>query len=245
MHLAWKRPLDHIDFKRLKKVGPRPTILIMKALLTSLAVCGIAGMAQGHPHVFVDTGIEVIFNDQQQVSAVKVTWAYDEFYSLFIAEDFGVDKDGDGSITQEEAAKLAGFDANWIEGFEGDTYLTMGGEKLGLSGPLQPTATMFEGRIVTTHVRELDEPVTVSGNHLSVKPYDPTYYSAYYVTLPVKLSENSPCAFAQIEPDIDGELARMQSFLLTLDANADLEENDIPLMGEAFATEIRVTCPAS
>ena len=39
--------------------------------------------------------------------------------------------------------------------------------------------------------------------------------------------------------------ARMQAQLLRLDANADLEENDIPLMGGEFATEILVTCPAS
>ena len=47
----------------------------------------------------------------------------------------------------------------------------------------------------------------------------------------------------RIEPDIAGGLAQMQAQLLRLDANADLEENDIPLMGGAFATEILVTCP--
>ena len=51
------------------------------------------------------------------------------------------------------------------------------------------------------------------------------------------------CQISRIDPDIDGQLAQMQAFLLTLDADYDLEENDIPLVGENFATEIFVSCP--
>ena len=59
----------------------------------------------------------------------------------------------------------------------------------------------------------------------------------------VTVSGPASCQMDRIDPDIDGQLAQMQAFLLTLDADYDLEENDIPLVGENFATEIFVSCP--
>ena len=50
------------------------------------------------------------------------------------------------------------------------------------------------------------------------KPFDETYYTAYEVTRPVTVSGPSTCLSNVIDPDIDGQLAQMQAFLLTLDA---------------------------
>jgi len=166
-------------------------------------------------------------------------------YSLLLAEDLGLDRDGDGTLTEAEEAKLSGFDANWVEGYNGDLELTLEDQVLALSGPLEPTSRMVEGRIVSTHLREVAGEPSISGDTLIVKAYDPTFYTDYQITLPVKITGNSACSFEKYVPDIEGELAKMRAFLLTLDADADLEENDIPLMGERFATEIRVTCPSS
>ena len=83
----------------------------------------------------------------------------------------------------------------------------------------------------------------MSASALSAKAFDETYYTAYEVTRPVTVSGPATCQVNRIEPDIDGQLAQMQAFLLTLDADYDLEENDIPLVGENFATEIFVSCP--
>lgn len=201
--------------------------------------------ALAHPHIFIDTGLEVIFGGNGKVTHVKVTWVYDDFYSLLLAEDFGIDQDGDGALTEEEEVKLQGFDANWVEGYNGDLEVKLDGQVQTLSGPLEPTATMIKGRIVSTHLREISGTPMIGGDVLSVKAFDPTFYTAYEINLPVILRDDPSCEFQRIEPNIDDELAKMQAFLLTLDANADLEENDFPLLGERFATDIRVTCPNS
>ena len=212
---------------------------------TFLAIAMSSAPALSHPHIFIDAGLEMRINDDGQLTHIKVTWAYDDFYSLLVAEDRGFDQDGDGELTEAEQAQLAGFDANWIPGYNGDLVVRVDGKDMKLSGPLQPTGRMVEGRIVTTHLREVSGAPKVSGDALSVKAFDETYYTAYDLTLPVKIVGGDGCEIKRIEPDLDNELSRMQTLLLSIDANADLEEMDFPMLGEAFATDVRVVCPAS
>lgn len=221
----------------------RPIFAIMR-WMTALLACCLPFSATAHPHVFIDTGLEFIVDDEGNLTHVRVTWAYDEFYSLLVLEDMKLDQDGDGILTDGEEQILSGFDAQWVEGYNGDLVMQAGDKPIALSGPLEARATTEDGRIVTTHLRKVEGgPVPVLG--LSAKPYDETFYTAYEVTRPVTVSGPESCQVERFEPDIDGELAQMQAFLLTLDADYDLEENDIPLVGERFATEIRVSCPAT
>ncbi|WP_237212545.1 DUF1007 family protein [Ruegeria lacuscaerulensis] len=195
-----------------------------------------------HPHVFIDTGLEFIVDEAGQLTHVRVTWAYDEFYSLLILEDMKLDQDADGILTEDEQQLLSGFDAQWVEGYNGDLVVLSDGATVALSGPLEPQATTEDGRVVTTHLRAV-EGGAVPVLALSAKAFDETFYTAYEVTRPVTVSGPATCEVNRVEPDIDGQLAQMQAFLRTLDADFDLEENDIPLVGENFATEIRVSCP--
>ncbi len=223
--------------------GPKPYLSHMRWILTLFTFC-LPVPVLAHPHVFIDTGLEFIVDDAGNLTHVRVTWAYDELYSLFELEDRKLDQDGDGILSESEQAFLAGFDAQWIEGYNGDLVVRADGQIIPLSGPMEPTATTDNGRIVSTHLRAVEgEPVAAAA--LSAKAFDETYYTAYEVTRPVTVSSNLTCQIERTDPDIDGQLAQMRAFLLTLDANYDLEENDIPLVGESFATEIRVSCPST
>ncbi len=57
-------------------------------LLCSL---GLAGPALAHPHVFIDTAIEAIMSPDGRVDAIRISWTYDEFYTLMILEERGLD----------------------------------------------------------------------------------------------------------------------------------------------------------
>ncbi len=65
--------------------------------------------AEAHPHVFIDAGVEVIFDAEGRAEALRVTWIYDEFYSLMIAEERGLDPDYDGTATPDKTAGIVGF----------------------------------------------------------------------------------------------------------------------------------------
>lgn len=201
--------------------------------------------ALAHPHVFIDAGFAIVIDESGALTHVRTTWAYDEYYTLLISEDLNIDQDYDGVLTAEESARLTGFDMQWIEGFNGDLEATLDGTPITLSGPLEPTATILKGRIVTTHLRRVESSPLLTGRSLSLKPYDPTYYTAYSVTLPVTITGGNACTIEALEPDIDAALEEMRQQLLRLDKNADLEENGFPEVGAEFATDVRVSCPAS
>jgi ABC-type uncharacterized transport system substrate-binding protein len=201
--------------------------------------------ALAHPHIFVDFGLEVILDETGQLEAVKVTWAYDALYSLLITEEYELDPDGDAVLTPEEEAKLSGFDMRWVPGFNGDLVGLLGDARLTFSGPQSPTAMMSEGRIVTTHIRQVEGTPKVTGQALSFKPYDPTFYTAYDVRLAINVTGMIGCMISKEEPDLDREMQKLQGELSNLGRDQNAVEMGFPEVGEAFATQIQVSCAGS
>lgn len=212
---------------------------------TALALFLAAATPLGaHPHIFVDVGLEAVTDDAGQLTHIKVTWAYDALYSLLITEDRGLDLDGDAVLTPEEEADLTGFDMQWVPGFNGDLVARLDEVPLSLGKPEDPTAVMREGRIVTTHLRAVEGTPALAGTLLSMKPYDATFYTAYDVTMGVGVQGMDGCMITKQEPDIDQEMQRLQNQLAQLGRDQDAIEMGFPEVGEAFATEVRITCAA-
>ena len=141
--------------------------------------------AAAHPHVFVDVALRFQDDGAGNLTGVEVTWSYDDFFSLLIFADMGLDPDGDGQLTEAELKRLWGFDlVEWPEGFEGDLYIHAGGQKIALDHPVPTGIRVEAGRIVATHTRSFG-PVPADG--LRVEPYDPTYYVDYTLAGPVTL----------------------------------------------------------
>ena len=82
----------------------------MKYPLASLLCLALATPLGAHPHIFVDTKLEVLVDAEGRLTHLRITWAYDEFYSLLVTEDRGLDPDYDGVLTDAEIASLNGFD---------------------------------------------------------------------------------------------------------------------------------------
>ncbi len=213
----------------------------MKRLLLCTALM-VPSTAAAHPHIFIETGLEAIVDAQGRLTHVRVTWKYDEFYSLLVTEDMQLDQDYDGVLTAAEEASLSGFDMNWDAGYYGDLVAILGDTDLALSRPQDFTAQMVNGQVITTHLRAVDGAPKVVGTELVLRPYDETFYSAYDVTLPVKVTGWDACLISKFEPDIDSELEAMQAQLAELDANSDPEDAGLPNIGEKFATDVRILC---
>ncbi|MEM5541518.1 DUF1007 family protein [Sulfitobacter sp. AS92] len=215
----------------------------MKYPLVTAALLACATPLGAHPHIFVDTGLEVIVDAEGRLTHLRITWAYDEFYSLLVTEDRGLDPDYDGVLTETEVASLNGFDMQWVEGFNGDTVLLNGTEEVALSGPQEVTTTFSEGRIITTHLRAVEGDVP-DAKGLVIKPYDPTYYTAYEVASKVGIEGNDNCRARVKMPDMSADLRALQADLSALDANTDPGDVGLPEIGEALANEVVITCAA-
>src|SRR6056297_1340708 len=196
-----------------------------------------ATVAGAHPHVFVDVGLEFRADAQGRMTGVEVTWRYDDFFSLLILADMGLDPDGDGQLTDDELARLKGFDLEtWPEGFEGDLYIHADGGKVALDHPVPTGVRMEEGRIVATHTRSFG-PVAADG--LRVEPYDPTYYVDYTLTGPMILPEG--CAHDITEPDLDESQRAFRDMVAELSAEEQYAGVEV---GNIFSDVLVVSCPA-
>jgi ABC-type uncharacterized transport system substrate-binding protein len=214
---------------------------MLRTLLPVLVLA--AGPALAHPHVWVDTGVEVILNDRNEATGVRITWTYDDLYSLYIVGDMGLDPDWDGKLTPEEADRLAGFDMKWDAGFAGDTYALIRGAALELSGPSDWTASYDGAKITSTHLRTFAAPVPVGAEPLILQAYDPGYYVAYSIPEDAVVTGGKGCSAQVFVPDMDEAQQKLMDALAEYTPDVDLEA-EFPAVGANFAEEVRVTCAA-
>jgi ABC-type uncharacterized transport system substrate-binding protein len=217
------------------------------AKLRTLCVAALLGAplaVQAHPHIFVDATVEAIFDDQGRVEAVRIGWTYDEFISLSIIESQTLDPDYDGVLTPEALAALSGFDMDWDADFAGDTYLTQDGAALALDGPSDWTAGYADGKVSSTHVRRLADPVDATETPLVIKTYDPGFYTAYTVIGTPALTGRDDCKAEIFTPDTDAADQALLSALAQLPTTADIEIA-YPEVGATYAQEMRITCSAA
>ncbi|MEI4233065.1 DUF1007 family protein [Roseovarius sp. D22-M7] len=213
---------------------------MIRRICLTLAPCLLLpfGGAGAHPHVFVDVGLRFEADGRGNLTGVEVTWRYDDFFSLLILSDMGLDTDGDGVLTEAERARLKGFDLEeWPEGFEGDLYIHRGGEKITLDHPVPTGVKLEDGRIVATHRRGFG-PVPADG--LRVEPYDPTYYVEYTLAGPVELP--GACDHAIREPDLDASQRAFREMIAELSAE---EAYDGVEVGNLFSDVMVISCSAS
>lgn len=216
----------------------------MRRISLALTLTLLPSAMLAHPHMFLDTTIQVMFNDAGQVGAVRITWVYDDLSSLQYIADLGLDMDGDGTLTAQEKAKLTGFDMNWDPGFPGDSYALLGGVNLGLSRPRDATADYKDGRIITSHIRDLAAPVPLTkGQELTLQVYDPGFYAAYSITGAGLIYAATPraCSAQIFAPDRDAADVALLAALAEYSADQDIEA-DFPAIGAAYAEEVRVSC---
>lgn len=208
----------------------------------ALGLC--APSAHAHPHIFIDSGVEAVFDDQGRVTALRISWAYDDFYSLLMIEDMGLDPDGDSILTPEEQSKLSGFDMDWDADYDGDLYVLAGAEAVTMGRPMAFDARYEEGIITSTHMRQLATPLAPGVDGLVVQIYDSGFYTAYRINAGAVLT-GAPqgCTAAVFEPDLDAADLKLQEILAEYQGDESIEM-EFPAVGANYADEVRITCPA-
>lgn len=200
-------------------------------------------IAQAHPHIFVDAELGVIFDADGQLEAVQIGWIYDEFYSMLLVSDMGLDPDFTGHVAEHERPDLDGFDMNWVDDYHGDTHASQQDAKLPLSRPISWTSDYRDGQLRSTHIRQFDTPIDARDT-IIISVYDPTYYTSYRIIGTPQVTGREDCDLRIFEPDWDAAGVQLEAALDEL-LGAGIEiEADFPAVGALFADELRITCPA-
>ncbi len=214
-----------------------------RLFLCAVASLGLAAPLGAHPHIFVDTELELVFAPDGQPEGIWISWAYDPFFSMLLVSDMGLDPDFTGDISEAERAELDGFDMNWIEGYHGDTHVTQGGRALALSGPVEWVSDYREGQLFSRHLRRFEDRPDPA-QELVIAVYDPTYYTSYGLVGMPQITGRGDCLARIYEPDWEAAGAQLEAALdEMLGAGGDMEA-DFPAVGALFAEEVRILCPA-
>ncbi len=208
-----------------------------RALGLALALGLSPGIARAHPHIYIDGGVDFVFDAGGRLTDLKVTWIYDALTSLFMLEDLGID--AAAPLSAGDRARLAAYQTEWDAGYDGDGYLWDGPRRIGLSGPQAADADLLDGKVAITFRRSVAAPFR-PGPETVVKVYDPSYFTAYAVTAPVRLEGGAAGCHAVVEPFAPGgPLIALQRSLSSLPADATPEDAEV---GALFADKVHVTC---
>ena len=193
----------------------------------------LPSMSAAHPHVFVQAQITVLFEADRPVGV------QDDFFSLLLTSDLGIDLDGDMVLSAQEEIILAKAVTDWPQGFEGDLEVRQNGAVVPLGAKVGHTMSFNSGIIRETHARVLPP---MDGVNFTLQVFDPYYYVAYDLLGPIRFSGRDDCT-ASIQPaDMDAAraiVAELTGGQAPEDMPADAE---FPRVGAEFADTVTITC---
>lgn len=191
-----------------------------------------------HPHVFVQAQITLIY-DGTTPTAVQMDWIYDDYFSLLLTADLGIDLDGDMRLTADEQVILNDAVTEWPAGFEGDLEVLQDGKAVQL-GPKIGHVMSFENGIITeTHVRPL---AAIGTADLVIRPFDPFYFVAYDVIDPIRFVGTDACRGDVTRADMVAARAMFAELTGGMRPEDVGAEEDFPEVGRSFSDTVTISC---
>lgn len=157
-----------------------------------MAGATFTGSVDAHPHVWVDTRAEVVFDAQDRVSAVRHAWTFDDAFSVYVIQ--GLDENGDGIYTREELSSLAQVNVESLAEFEFFTFMGVEEADVDFDGPVDYWLDYDAGnsRLTLNFTLPLAKPALVIGE-LVLEIYDPEAFVAFSVNDDaIKLASDAP-----------------------------------------------------
>lgn len=140
------------------------------ALIVALTVTMAAAEAHANPDVWVETTITVAF-DEQRVSRLEFSWAFDDFYSARAIQTY--DLDGDGTLNSQEVRKLRTEAFDPLSPADYFIHVWSGEEKHEGHGVDRFAARIEEKRLVYEVALTLSPPLDPKLKPVTVSLFDP------------------------------------------------------------------------
>jgi ABC-type uncharacterized transport system substrate-binding protein len=123
----------------------RERAMIGRVAAALAMLCGGAGAALAHPHVWVQARAELVLDQKRNLVAVRESWTFDPEYSAFAVLNLDSKRDG-----VPDQPKLDAMAAERLEAMAETAYFTQGklnGRPLALKGGPAPKASFSGGRL--------------------------------------------------------------------------------------------------
>lgn len=199
--------------------------------------------AAAHPHVFIDTVVEVIFDAEGRMTAVHEVWLLDYDYGDVLKIEADKLGNNDGRATAEELPLLApNGKLAWMEQFDYFTRVTFAGRVVEHLAPEAVDVRLERSRIAIEFTLPLAEPLPVTGD-AGVDVFDGEYYYDFeFAANPVRsVGLPAPCGVSRrTQANIDPMAVML---LRRLGLTADPAILNDPAAG--YAVRLAVTCTAA
>ncbi|MEM6974143.1 MAG: DUF1007 family protein [Pseudomonadota bacterium] len=208
--------------------------------LTAAAI-GLSTLpATAHPHVFVDARIGLVVDEKARLEAIRVTWLFDAFHTLYILAFDGITPSPAGTLDAPARAQLARSYTDWQRDFDGFAKLSLAHEPVALDMPSDVGARLIGDRLEITFSRALAEPAALSEFSAEISVFDSSYYHAVSVAAPPTiLGDARGCAAVLIPFESHTQTAEIRASLASLSRE---ELPPIADIGALFADRIRLSC---
>ncbi|MEM0923886.1 MAG: DUF1007 family protein [Pseudomonadota bacterium] len=209
------------------------------AALASLSATAMSPAA-AHPHIFVNGGVDFVLDDQDRLDALKITWIFDAFESLYLLSAVGQIPAANGALDPVARDVLIGEFALLLEEFSGSAHLTAGAAPVALGEASDLDVDLVNGRVQLTFQRRPDSPLEILSQDLEVGFYEATYFYDFSATTEPQVFGGTPdCRAETILFNPDTQLVALQSTL------SDLSREETPAIenvGALFADRIVLKC---
>jgi ABC-type uncharacterized transport system substrate-binding protein len=203
------------------------------------AFCALPLQAFAHPHIFVESRLEVIAGADGNVKELRHVWRFDEVFSSSVLLDF--DKNSDLKLDDHELSELGDTMRNSLAEYHYFTTLTMNGATIGVQKPDVIHVTYKDHQILAFFTVKPDKPMPLKGR-LTFGVYDPTMYTAVDFPTDKDLVADGPafakCQHKVVRPNPDEVLAQNSTTLTDAFFN-DPTGTD---MSKMFATRLELSC---
>lgn len=217
--------------------------LFLSSLLLLGLLMGLAGAkpALAHPHVWIDSQLQVQFNPQGAISTFRIVWRFDDLYSQASVE--GRDSNGDGTYTRQELQPLIAMAMDNLEEWFYFTDIRQNGQRVTAQHPTVFEARMEGGTLIYDFTLPLRQPLSLTEGAVRVRQFDPSIYIGIDLQKkdPVLLLDAPQGCAATIIP----APGLQETFLMSEQAfRASDPDPGSEGVGGAFAQIVRLSCAA-
>lgn len=209
-----------------------------KLLLLALAAL-IPSLAEAHPHVFAEARLEVISDDQGNISELRNVWRFDEVFSSSVLMDF--DKNKNLKLDPDEAATVGQTVKDSLADYGYYMNINADGKEVKVAPPETLNVLYKDGKLLMFFIVKPTEPLPAKGK-IMLGVWDPTFYTSIDFARDEDMATEgkslAACKRSVIRPDPDEVLQKNQDKLTAAFFDDPAGTN----MSKLFAIQLELSC---
>ena len=166
----------------------------VRCCAVALASVAFGAPALAHPHAWIETRSDVVFDDKGLIAAINIEWDFDAGYSEMAVE--GLDVNADGFHSAGELRPLARENLVALKDYDYFVKARAGKENVKYSDVTEYGLIYSNGTLKMHFTVPLAKPIDPFTAGFVYRIYDPSFYIAidFAETTPLALLGNAPAA---------------------------------------------------